>query len=199
MAQIVSLGRSIAERHQVPAEQFVQELCVYVRSADALSEMEKEKRVMILEGMFRLAAIGNDPKLYGKTLDGKDFDWKKLRGKYVLIKFTATWCGPCQMQIPDMLEAYARYHDKGFEIVSVYMWQSEPDPAATVKEYVKEKGLPWIIISEELSKQAKHPEFRDFYNITGVPTFVLVDKEGKMMMPITHGDNWKAKLAEVFQ
>ena len=194
-----TMGRSVAKQHEVPLEQFVKDLDELVQSADALSEAEKAKRKMVLEGMLRLATVGTDPKLYGKTLDDKDFEWEKLRGKYVLIKFTATWCGPCQMQIPGMLEAYEKYHDKGFEIISVYMWQREDDPVKTVKDYVKEKKLPWIILSEEHSKKANHPEFGDFYGITGVPTFVLVDKEGKMMMPITHGDNWKAKLAEVFK
>jgi len=199
ISSMTSLGRSIAEHHNVPVEQFVKELSGFVQSADALSEADKTKRMVTLDGILRLATVGTDPKLYGKTLDDKDFDWEKLRGKYVLIKFTATWCGPCQMQIPGMLETYEKYHDKGFEIISVYMWQREDDPVATVKNYVEGKKLPWVILSEELSKRAKHPEFGEFYGINGVPTFVLVDKEGKMMMPITHGDNWKAKLAEVFK
>ena len=196
--RIANLGLSIAERNKVPQERFVKRLSTFIQSADALSEAEKEKRMMVLEGMFRLTTVGNDPKLYGKTLDDKDFEWEKLRGKYVLIKFTATWCGPCQMQIPGMLEFYEKYRDKGFEIISVYMWQREDDPVMTVKEYVEEKKLPWIILSEELSKRAKHPEFGEFYGIAGVPTFVLVDKEGKMMIPITHGDDWKAKLRTIF-
>jgi thiol-disulfide isomerase/thioredoxin len=152
----------------------------------------------LLKGQLRLA-VGNDPQLYGKTLDYKDFKWEDLRGKYVLIKFTATWCGPCKMQIPGMLEVYEKYHDKGLEIVSVYTRQRESDPVATVKKFVKEEKLPWIIISEALSKTAMHPEFGEFYGLLGVPTFVLVDKEGKIMIPASHGVEWKKKLAEIFE
>ena len=55
--------------------------------------------------------------LYGKTIDGEDFDWESLRGKYVLVKFTmvqftSPWHPICQMQIPGMLEVYEKYHPR---------------------------------------------------------------------------------------
>jgi len=106
---------------------------------------------------------------------------------------------PCQMEIPGMLEAYEKYHDSGLEIVSVYIWQSEHDPVATVKSYVEEKKLPWIIISEELSKKAGHPAYGDFYGMRSVPTMVLVDKEGKIIMTDARGVPLQAKLAEIFK
>ena len=198
-ASIASLGLQIAERNRIPAEQFVRELTTFIQSPECtLPEERKRELVVTFEGLLRLA-VGNDPKLYGRTLDDKEFEWEKLRGKYVLIKFTATWCGPCEMQIPSMLEAYERYHEKGFEIVSVYMWQRDADPVATVKNYVEEKGMPWIIISEELSRQAGHPEFGSFYNIRGVPTMVLVDKEGKIIMTNARGPQLQSRLAEIFR
>jgi thiol-disulfide isomerase/thioredoxin len=153
------------------------------------------------EKVSRLA-LGVDPKLYGKTLDNKEFDWESLRGKYVLVKFTATWCRPCDDMIPLMLENYEKYKDKGLEIVSVYMWQErggDPDPVETVKKNAEEKKLPWIILSEPLSKKAKQPEYENFYNIEGVPTLVLVDKEGKIIYVTVGGILWDRKLAEVFE
>ena len=200
---IASVGQRIADRNRVPAAEFVKELTEFVQSAECtLPEEKKKELASALEGILRLA-VGNDPKLYGRTLDDKEFKWESLREKdkekYVLINFTATWCPPCQRMIPGMIETYEKYHDKGLEIVSVYMWQGEPDPVATVKNYVEEKKLPWIIISEELSKKAGLPEFGPHYNIQGVPTLVLVDKEGKIMMPATHGEEWRAKLAEIFE
>ena len=198
-SDIAAIASSIAERNGVPTGQFTKGLIAYVQSPECrLPTEEKERVAGSLEAVLRLAP-GQDPKLYGKTLDDKDFDWEKLRGKYVLVKFTATWCGPCQMKIPGMLEAYEQYHDKGLEIVSVYIWERGDDPVTTVKNYVESKQLPWIIISEELSKRAKHPAFGEFYNISGVPTFVLADKKGEIIVPATHGEEWKAKLAEIFE
>jgi thiol-disulfide isomerase/thioredoxin len=148
--------------------------------------------------MIRLV-VGNDPKLYGRTIDDKDFDWTSLRGKYVLVKFTATWCGPCKMEVPGMLEAYKKYKDKGLEIVSVYVFQREADPVATVKEFVAEEKLPWIILSEALTEKAKQPKQGEYYAIQGVPTMVLVDKEGKVIMSEARGKALQNKLAEIFK
>jgi thiol-disulfide isomerase/thioredoxin len=193
------LGFAIAKRNNVTDAEFVKDLSVFVLSSECtLPEEVKTKMAMQLEGVLRLN-LGNDPKLYGRTLDDKEFKWDDLREKYVLIQFTATWCGPCAMEMPGMLEAYKKYNDKGFEIVSVYVWQDEADPVATVKKYTEGKELPWTIISEELSKKAKHPEYGDFYNISGVPTMVLVDKEGKIILTEARGAKLQDKLAEIFK
>jgi thiol-disulfide isomerase/thioredoxin len=169
------------------------------REAAEIKENERQQREQKIAERNIGITVGADPKLYGNTLDNKEFDWQSLRGKYVLIKFTATWCGPCQREIPGLKEAYNKYHTKGLEIVSVYIWQREPDPVRTVNGYVKEKKLPWIILSETLTVKGGQPSQGDFYGIKGVPTFVLVDKEGKVLIPAHHGDKWKAKLAEIFR
>ena len=142
--------------------------------------------------------IGTDFPLYGKTLGNKDFDWKGLRGKYVLVKFTATWCGPCKEEIPSMLEAYKKYHDKGLEIVSVYIGERGPNADATVREFVKEEGLPWIIISESLSVKAGLPPQSGTFGIQGVPTMLLVDKEGQILATGTRGTRLEQELKKLF-
>ena len=124
--------------------------------------------------------------LYGRTIDNEIFDWASLRGKYVLVKFTATWCPPCERAIPGMLELYRQYHNQGLEIVSVYIFQQEADPVATVRNYVGEKGLPWIILSEELSTRAGQPPQGIAFEISGVPTFFLLDTEGEIVVNGTH-------------
>ena len=141
------------------------------------------------------AVLGSVLPLYGKTLDNKDFDWENLRGKYVLVTFTATWCGPCKMQIPAMLEAYKKYHGRGFEIVSVYIWEDGPNAVATVRRSVEQEKLPWIILSESLTAEAGLPPQGDAFGIEGVPTMVFVDKDGKM---IAFGTNYKQELRKVF-
>jgi len=127
-------------------------------------------------------AVGSDFNLYGKTLDDEDFDWESLRGKYVLVKFTATWCGPCKGEIPGMLDAYEKYHDKGLEIVSVYIWERGANAAATVRKTVEEEKLPWIIVSESLTEKSGQEPQGEFFGISGVPTMLLVDKEGKVLV-----------------
>ena len=129
-----------------------------------------------------------DFNLYGRTIDDDNFNLTSLRGQYVLVKFTATWCGPCAGAIPMMQRFYEQYNDKGLEIVSVYVFQTRPgqDPVATVRNYVAEKGLPWIVLSEELTTRAGLPAQGEAFDIEGVPTFFLLDREGKVIVDATH-------------
>jgi thiol-disulfide isomerase/thioredoxin len=205
-AHFISMGLPIAARNNVPAEQFIKEMSEYIQSSQCtIPEARKEQILADLEIMTRIE-IGIDPKLYGRTLDDKDFDRESLRGKYVLIKFTATWCEPCKRALPDMLEAYKKYHDKGLEIVSIYIGQNEPDPVATVKESVEKEKLPWIIISEALTEKAGQPKQSEYYRVDGVPNIMLMGKEGKIIMfnrfsgmGGTHPDGLNAKLAKIFE
>jgi thiol-disulfide isomerase/thioredoxin len=203
---MVSMGLPVAARNKVPAELYLKEMIEFIQSPQCTIPAERKERILADLEMMTRFEVGIDPKLYGKTLDNKDFDWESLRGKYVLIKFTATWCGPCKQALPDMLEAYRKYHDKGLEIVSIYIGQSEPDPVAVVKKSVEEEKLPWIIISEALTEKAGQPKQSEFYNVRGVPRIVLVGKEGRIIMfnrfsgmGGTHPDGLNAKLAEIFE
>ena len=120
--------------------------------------------------------------LYGKTIGNEDFNVASLRGKYVLVKFTATWCLPCEMAIPSMLRLYEQYRDQGLAIVSVYVREQEDqDPVETVRNYVERKGLPWTILSEALSTRAGLPPQWETFGIRGVPTFFLLDREGEVL------------------
>ena len=206
------LGLIVAQKNGVAAEEFISEIVEYIRSPlSSLTSSRKESAIALFEAMVRLA-YGSDPKLYGKTLDGEDFDWESLRGKYVLIKFTATWCGPCHAMIPDLQEAYEKYHDKGLEIVSVYIWSgNEVEP---IKEHVEQKELPWIILSDALLERVERrishgmstsvlwevvEDYGKFYGFEGVPWTVLVDKDGKVIMMMARGERLQTKLAEIFE
>ena len=189
----------VAEHYDVSAEEFAKWLIEFVQSPECeVFESEKEEMLEYLEFVLRLCP-GTDPKLSGKTLNDEDFDWESLRGKYVLIKFTATWCGPCRLALPGMLETYKRYQDKGLEIISVYVWERE-DSVALVKKHVADEKIPWIVLSEELATRAGQPEYREIYVFHAVPTYVLVDKEGKIIMPPSHDAGVMiAKLVEIFE
>jgi len=136
--------------------------------------------------------------LYGRTLDDVEFDWESLRGKYVLVKFTATWCPPCKKEIPGMLDAYKKYHEKGLEIVSVYIWQDEQDPVSAVKRFVEKEKMPWIIISESLTVKAGQPPQGKAFDIQSVPTMLLVNREGKIHATNTSGTTLQRELQKLF-
>jgi thiol-disulfide isomerase/thioredoxin len=146
--------------------------------------------------------IGSEFELYGTTMQDKEFDWDSFRGKYVLVKFTSTWCGPCKMELPGMLAAYEKYHSKGLEIVSVYIWEEDGDKGNnTVKKSVQDEAIPWTIISEPLTEKAGKPLLSETFGngINGVPTMLIVDKEGKVFATDTRGTKLKLVLKQLFE
>ena len=197
LMMIVQLAEEQAETIAKDDEKFLSgvldDLAAFVNSSECkLDDEAKKEFTQQLDGLRR-TMVGEELKLYGKTLDDKDFDWAALRGKYVLVKFTASWCGPCKMQIPGMKAAYEKYKAKGFEIVSVYI----SDELDNVKKAVEEEKLPWIVLSEELTEKAGRMPQGQFYNVSSVPTMLLIDKDGKVLTTEVRGPALETKLAEL--
>ncbi len=130
-----------------------------------------------LEGMLRrLTLLGQPMEISGTLLTGKEVDWKSYRGKVVLVDFWATWCGPCRGEVPNILEMYKGYHDKGFEVLGVSLDATAED----AESYKKDMKLPWdsLFSPDENEREWNHPLAR-YYGITGIPTAILVDQQGR--------------------
>lgn len=102
---------------------------------------------------------------------GKDVDFKRLRGKYVLIDFWASWCVPCRRSFPHMREVYKKYKGDKFEIYSVSI---DEDKKAWLKA-VKEENNPWLqsLDTKNISQKG--------FAVTGVPATFLIDPSGKII------------------
>jgi len=146
-----------------------------------LFSAQKEDEALASYGAKMLGAArridlpGNEIKLEGKLVDGTDFDWKAYRGKVVLVDFWATWCGPCIQELPNVKKHYELYHDKGFDVVGISL-DSERNRLET---FLKKESLPWKTLFQDEGGW-DHP-IASYYGVMGIPTVILVDKEGKVI------------------
>ncbi len=123
---------------------------------------------------------------------GKELKLSSLKGKYVLIDFWASWCGPCRMENPNVVRVYQKYKDKGFTILSVSL---DDNKASWLKAIAKD-GLTWSHVSE-LKKW--NSVVAQTYGVNGIPAAFLLDKEGKVIAKNLRGDALEAKLIEVMK
>lgn len=153
---------------------------------DVKREMAEAKaaRERMMEG--KIAPDFSFPTKNGE----KNYGPKDFRGKYVLIDFWASWCGPCRQEIPHLKKEYEKYHDKGLEMLSVSIDQSKN---AWMNAMRKEK-MPWPQV--QAPKAGK--EIMKEYQFSGIPFIVLLDKEGKIVGKNLRGEKLEKLLETIF-
>jgi len=125
----------------------------------------------------------------GKSIKLSDYAGK---GKYVLIDFWASWCGPCRQEMPNLVKAYSLYKDKGFEIVGV----SLDKDGKSWKSGIAKLNITWTQMSD---LKYWNCEGAKLYAIRSIPHTVLIDKNGKIIARGLHGEELQAKLAELLK
>lgn len=143
-----------------------------------------------LEALRKLA-VGADPIPFRVTgTEGQVIDLSEYKGKVVLLDFWATWCGPCRMTIPSLVETYKKYNDKGFEVIGISLDQNR----TAFDRYIKQNGMTW---DHYFDGRGWSNELAMKYKVRGIPAAFLIDREGKIRFRLTTATQSKALEKEI--
>ena len=131
------------------------------------------------------------PSLKGPNPDGKEIQLADFKGKYVLIDFWASWCGPCRRENPNVVRMYQKYSKKGFEILGVSL---DNNKDKWINAIAKDK-LTWPHMSDLKGWASSHAKK---YGVRGIPFTVLVDPQGRVVATKLRGAQLEKKLSEIF-
>jgi peroxiredoxin len=106
------------------------------------------------------------------TLDGGEVSLSDFRGQGVLINFWATWCGPCRIEMPEIVRAYEAHSDTGFTVLAVNL--TDQDALEDVQAFVEEFGMTFPVLLDS------NGEISRLYGLLGLPMSVFVDREGRI-------------------
>lgn len=171
------------------ATRMIDQLVPQLRDSD---DPNVRELVPLIEGIGRRIKLpGNKIELEGTLLDGTPLDWDSYRGKVVLVDFWATDCGPCRAEVPNLIENYRLYHDKGFDVLGI----SLDNDRSQVEQYFEAAGIPWETLFQENPTDSDwdHP-VANRYAINAIPRMVLVDQQGVVVNMNARGPMLGAEL-----
>ena len=137
--------------------------------AKAKAEQEARDKELENKGIGEMA-----PDFTLKNTKATSVSLKSLRGKWVVLDFWATWCGPCKASMPHLKEYYEKYAGK-FEVLGIAGSSKEED----WKTMVNNLKLPWINVINPQNTTEKEDVLK-LYSIEAFPTYIIIDKEGKI-------------------
>lgn len=152
---------------------------------ELLARIEKVKKTQ--DGVLAPDFTQND-------VNGKPVKLSDFRGKWVLLDFWASWCGPCRRENPNLVKTYQAFKDKGFTVLGVSL--DKPADKEKWVAAIEKDGLTWTQVSD---LKAWENEAAKLYEVTAIPMNFLINPEGKIVARYLRGEVLDKKLAEVIK
>jgi peroxiredoxin len=149
----------------------------------------KEK---VADDLARIDRVGQAaPVVVARDLNGKTFRLSDLTGKYVLVDFWATWCAPCIAELPNLRAVYAKYHNRGFEIVGV----SLDETAEPLADFVKARQVPWV----QIHNATAGADVVASFGVNSIPACFLIGPDGKIVRLELRGPALEKALSQLIK
>ena len=116
------------------------------------------------------------PEINAELVDGSSFKLSDLKGNYVLLSFWGSWCGPCRVKSPALIDFYQKYKSK-IEVVSVALEKNAPAGIAAAKQ----DGFTWKHQIVEQSQFVMLSSTAQDYGVSSIPTMFLISPEGTLL------------------
>ncbi|PSL34976.1 TlpA disulfide reductase family protein [Chitinophaga ginsengisoli] len=134
------------------------------------------------------------PDFTQTDVNGKPVKLSDFKGKYVLLDFWASWCGPCRRENPNVVKAYNTYKDKGFTVLGVSL--DKPGDREKWLEAIEKDGLPWTQVSD---LKAWENEAAKLYEVNAIPMNFLIDPDGRIVAKYLRGEALETTLKKLLQ
>lgn len=150
------------------------------------------------QAISKFLSLPETPKTGEKYIDfelpntsGELVKLSDIKGKYVLVEFWASWCGPCIEANPKLVKTYNTYKDKGFEIIGVSLDINKKHWLKAIEN----DSLPWINVGD---LKGDKTEVAQIYGVNGIPDNFLIDEQGIIVAKTLRGNALENKLKELF-
>lgn len=194
---ILSTYQGLANNPNFRIEQFTIDNLIGLLN-ELVAKFPERKEIASIRNSFEAQIVKTGwvgkpaPEITLPDTEGRNISLSSYKGKYVLVDFWASWCGPCRHENPNVVEAYNKYRNKNFTILGVSLDMKKE----AWKKAIVDDNLNWTHISD---LQQWNSRVVPLYNINGIPFNVLVDPNGIVVAENLRGNDLQQKLAEILK